>query len=104
MYRIMIILLVILFVSLSVSAQEMIMYGKVEQIEKGYIIVDGKKFPIQKGFLIPEVKIGKRIKTGEKVKIVERIKIGEKVKIVESPGGVVRVERIEREKQIEIFK
>lgn len=92
MYRIMIILLVILFVPLSASAQELIMYGKVEQIEKGYIIVDGKKFPIQKDSLIPEVKVGKRIKTGEKVKIVE------------SPEGVVRVERIERGKQIEIFK
>ena len=104
MYRIMIILLVILFVSLSASAQEMIMYGKVEQIEKGYIIVDGKKFSIQKGSLIHQVKIGKRIKTGERVKIVERIKIGERVKILESPEGVVRVERIERGKQIEIPK
>jgi len=50
MYRIMIILLVILFVSVSASAQEMIMYGKVEQIEKRSITVDGKKFPIQKGW------------------------------------------------------
>ena len=86
MYRIMIILLVILFASLSVSAQELIMYGKVEQIEKGYIIVDGKRFPIPKRALIPEVKIGER------------------VKIVESLEGVVRVERIERGKQKEIPK
>ena len=86
MYRIIIILSIILSVSVSASAQEMIMYGKVEQIEKRSIMVDGKKFPIQKGSL------------------VRKVKIGERVKIVESPEGVVRVERIRQGESIEILE
>jgi len=82
----MIILLVILSISLSASAQEMIMYGKVEQIEKRSITVDGTKFPIRKGSL------------------VRKVNIGERVKIVESPKGVVRVERIRQGESIEILE
>ena len=86
MYRIMIILSVIVFVSVSAFAQEMIMYGKVEQIDKEFIMVDGTKFPIRKGSL------------------VRKVNIGERVKIVESPKGVVRVERIRQGESIEILK
>ena len=86
MYRIMIILLVIVFVSVSAFAQEMIMYGRVEQIDKEFIMVDGTKFPIRKGSL------------------VRKVNIGERVKIVESPKGVVRVERIRQGESIEILK
>lgn len=86
MYRIMIILSVIVFVSVSAFAQEMIMYGRVEQIDKEFIMVDGTKFPIRKGSL------------------VRKVNIGERVKIVESPKGVVRVERIRQGESIEILK
>lgn len=86
MYRIMIILSVIVFVSVSAFAQEMIMYGRVEQIDKEFIMVDGTKFPIRKGSL------------------VRKVNIGERVKIVESPKGVVRVERIRQGESIEILE
>jgi len=82
----MIILSVIVFVSVSAFAQEMIMYGRVEQIDKEFIMVDGTKFPIRKGSL------------------VRKVNIGERVKIVESPKGVVRVERIRQGESIEILE